>query len=92
MKAIPGKYQHMSVMADIGKRKISKVVRKTCAERRKISLLKVVKIRKQSFFNVIELVDIGVPNLRGYFKNGRREKVRKWLGEAKKIHGGRMKR
>ena len=46
VKAIPGEFQHTLVIADIDKRKIRKVVRKTCAERRKISLLKDVKIRK----------------------------------------------
>ena len=46
MKAIPGEYQHALVIADIDKKKIRKVVRKTYDERRKISLLKDVKIRK----------------------------------------------
>ena len=46
-KAIPGEFQHALVMADIDKRKIRNVVRKTCAERRKISLLKDMKIRKR---------------------------------------------
>ena len=46
VKAIPGEFQHTLVIADIHKRKIRKVVRKTCAERRKISLLKAVMIRK----------------------------------------------
>ena len=40
MKAIPGEFQHALVIADIDKRKIRKVVRKTCAERRKITLLR----------------------------------------------------
>ena len=31
--AIPGKFQHAIVVADIDKRKIRKVVRKTCTER-----------------------------------------------------------
>ena len=47
VKAIPGEFQHALVMADIDKRKIRKVVRKTCTERRKITLLKDVKIRKR---------------------------------------------
>ena len=47
MKAIPGEFQHTLVIADMDKRKIRKVVRKTCAERRNISLLKDVKIRKR---------------------------------------------
>ena len=37
--AIPGVFLHAFVIADIHKRKIEKVVRKTCAERRRISLL-----------------------------------------------------
>ena len=47
MKAIHGEFQHALVIADIDKRKIRKVVRRTCAERRNITLLKDVKIRKQ---------------------------------------------
>ena len=47
MKAIPGEFQHALVRADIDKRKIRKVVRKSCAERRKISLLIHVIIRKR---------------------------------------------
>ena len=47
MKAIPGKFQHAFVIAHIDKRKIREVVKKACAERRKISLLKDVKIRKR---------------------------------------------
>ena len=35
MKTIPGEFQHALVIADIDKRKIRNVVRKTCAERRK---------------------------------------------------------
>ena len=46
LKEIPGEFQHAIVITDIDKRKIRKVVRKTCAERRKITLLKDVKIRK----------------------------------------------
>ena len=46
VKVIAGEFQHASVIAEIGK-KIRKVVRKTCAKRRKISLQKDVKIRKQ---------------------------------------------
>ena len=40
VKAIPGEFQHAVVIADIDKRNIRKVVRKTCAERRKITLVK----------------------------------------------------
>ena len=47
MKAIPGEFQHALVIAGIDKKKIRKVVKKTCAERRKISSLKDVKIRKR---------------------------------------------
>ena len=46
MKAIHGDFQHALVRADIGKKKIRIVVRKTCAERRKISLLSDEKIMK----------------------------------------------
>ena len=47
MKAIPGEFQHALVIAHIDKRKIRKVVRKKCAERRKIIVLKDVNIRKR---------------------------------------------
>ena len=43
MKAIPGEFQHALVIADIDKRKIMKVMWKTCAEKRKITLLKDAK-------------------------------------------------
>ena len=43
VKAIPGVFQHAFVMADIDKRK---VVKNSCAERRKKSLLKDMMIRK----------------------------------------------
>ena len=39
--------QHVSLVGDIGRKKVKKVVRKTFIERRKIILLNVVKIRKQ---------------------------------------------
>ena len=45
-------------------------MRKTCAERRKITLLKDVKIRKRFEEKVIKLVDVAVPNLWGHFKDG----------------------
>ena len=61
---------HAVVIADIDKRKIRKVVRKTYAERRKITLLKDVKIRKQIEEKVIKLVDVVAPNLWGHFKDG----------------------
>ena len=47
MKAIPGEFQHTLVITDIDRKIIKKVVRKTCVDRRKITLLKGVKIRKQ---------------------------------------------
>ena len=53
--AIPGAFQHDLVIADID---IRKVVRKTCAERRKITLLKDVKIRKRFKEKVTELVNV----------------------------------
>ena len=40
-------FQHALVVADIDKRKIRNVVRKTCVESRKISSMKDVKIMKQ---------------------------------------------
>ena len=58
VKAIPGEFQHALVIADVDKKIIRNVVRKTCAERRKISLLKDVKIRKRCEEEVIELVDV----------------------------------
>ena len=47
VKAIPGEFHQAFVMGDIDEMKIRKVVRKTCAERRKITFLKDVKIRKR---------------------------------------------
>ena len=67
LKAIPWKFQHSLVIAVIDKKKIRKVVKKTCAERRWISLLKDVKIRKQLEEKVFELVDVEVPDLWGHF-------------------------
>ena len=63
-------HQHALVIADIDKRKIRKVVRKTCAQRRKITLQKDVKIRKRFKEKVTKLVDVGVPNLWEHFKDG----------------------
>ena len=40
VKAIPGEFQHALVIADIAKKKIRKLVRRTCAKRRRISLLR----------------------------------------------------
>ena len=56
-------------MKDINKNKIRNVVRRTFAERRKISLLKDVKIRKRFVEKVIKLVDVGASNLWGHFKD-----------------------
>ena len=55
VKAIPWEFQHALVVVDIGK-KIRNVVRKTCTERRKISLLKDLKVRKRLEEKVIKIV------------------------------------
>ena len=92
MKTIPGELQHALVIADIDKKEIRTVVRKTCVERRKITLLKDVKIWKRFEDKVIKLVDVGVPILWGHFmdrflkacdgvcgkKRGRRSKGNTW--------------
>ena len=57
--AIPGDFQHVLLLADIDKNKIRKVVRKINVKRKKISLLKDEKIRKQFETKVIELADAG---------------------------------
>ena len=57
------------MVADIDKNKIRNVVRKTCIDRRKISLLKVVKISKRLEEKLIKLVDTGAANLWGHFKD-----------------------
>ena len=69
VRAIPGEFQHALVVEDMDKRKIRIVVRKTCAERRRLILLNDVKIRKRFGGRVAELVDVGVPNLWGHFKD-----------------------
>ena len=38
--AIPGEFQHALMVADMDKKKLRNVVRKTCTGRRKMSLLK----------------------------------------------------
>ena len=53
----PWELQHALVAADIDKRKIRNVVRKTFTERRKISLLKDLKIRKQFEEKVIKVLE-----------------------------------
>ena len=58
VKANPGLVKHALVMAHILIRgKIRKVERKTCSERRNITLLKDVKIRKRYEEKVTKLVD-----------------------------------
>ena len=47
VKPIPGEFQHALVVADIDKKKIRNIVKKTCTGGRKISLLKDEKIRKR---------------------------------------------
>ena len=93
VKAIHRELQHTLVIADIGTRKTRKVVRKTCAERRKITLLKDVKIRKQFEEKVTELDDVGALNLWGHFKDGVSNVCGKKRGRRlKEILGGGMKR
>ena len=46
MNVIPGEFLHSLLVADMDKEKIRNVVRETCTERREISLLRDVKIRK----------------------------------------------
>ena len=46
VKTISGEFQHELVVADIDKKKIRHMARKTHTERRKIRLLKDMKIRK----------------------------------------------
>ena len=58
------------MVADIDKRKIRDVVRKTHIGRQKISLMKDDKIRKRFKEKVIKLVDVEKPNLWGHFKVG----------------------
>ena len=70
VKAMPVVFQHALVVADINKKKLRNVMRKTCAERRKISLLIDLLIGNQFEEKVIDLVDVGLPNLLGHFKDG----------------------
>ena len=49
MKVIPEEFQHVLEVSDIDKKKIRNVVRKTCSDRGKISLLEDVMIRKRFF-------------------------------------------
>ena len=57
MLAIHREFQHALVVADIDMKKIRIVVRKTCTERRIISWLKDLKIRKRFEEKVIKLLD-----------------------------------
>ena len=57
------------MVANIDRKKMN-LVRKRCTERRKISLLKDVKIRKRFEEKVIKLVDVGASDLWGHFKDG----------------------
>ena len=84
------------MVEDKDKRKTRKVVRKIWDERRKTNLLKDLKIRKQFEEKEIKLVDVGVANLWGNFKDGVLKacdevcgKKRGW--EIKEVHGGGMK-
>ena len=70
MEAIPGEFQHALVVVYMDRKKIRSVERKTHTERRKMSLLKDFKVRIRFEEKVMELVDIGVPNLWGHFKDG----------------------
>ena len=59
----------------------------------KTSLLKYLDIRKQFVEKVIELVDVGEPNMQRRFKDGIIEQCNEVCGkmregEAKEIHGG----
>ena len=50
------------MIAALDGKKIRKVVKRTCVERRRIRLLKDVMIRNIFKEQVIELVDVGSPN------------------------------
>ena len=69
VKALSGEFQQALVIADMDKRKIRKVVRKTCSEIRKTTLLKDMKIRKRFEEKLTVLVDVGAPILWGLFKD-----------------------
>ena len=97
VKAIPGEFQHSFVIADVDKKKIRVVVRKVYTERRKMSLLRDLKIRKRFDGKAIKVVNVGVPNLWGNFKDGILmvcDEACVWgeEGEVREIHGGGMKR
>ena len=71
-------------------------MRKTCAERRKITLMEDGKIRKRFEEKVTELVDVGASDLRGHIKDGDQRHVmrcvgRRGGGEVREMHGCGMK-
>ena len=70
VKAIPGEFQHSLVVAHMDKKKMRNVVIRICTEKRKMSLLNDLKIRKRFEEKVMKLVDIGFSNLWGHFKDG----------------------
>ena len=77
----------------MNKKKMRNVVRKTCAERRKISLLNDLMIRKRFEEKVIQLVVVAVKNLCGHFKDGIAKACdevcgKRGGGDAKEVHGG----
>ena len=93
VKVFPGEFQHPFVVADRDKRKIRNVMTKTCMERRKISLLKDVRVKKRFEVKVIILVDDGAPNLwiisrMGFSRYLMRHVERSGGGEVMEIHGG----
>ena len=47
VKEIHGEFQHALVVADVDNKEIRNVIRKTCTERRKKSMLIDLKIRKR---------------------------------------------
>ena len=74
-------------------KKIMNVVRKTCDEKRKISLQTGVTIRKRFKEKVIEMVDVGGPNLCGHLKDGFPKACDEVCGRSKKMrlfHGREM--
>ena len=69
MNSFQVEFQHALLVADRDRKKIREVLRKTCIERRKISLL-LDEIWKRFREKVIELVDIDFPHLWGHFRDG----------------------
>ena len=89
VKAIPGRFQHALVTVDIHQTKVWNVVLycSTCTVTRKISLLKYVKIREQFDEEVMELVDVGVPNLWEHFKDEVSMACDEMCGKKRKYRG-----